>query len=223
MPSKSLQTFIDTCLLDTMMNIYTVSSFTIVNNGLMLDGSGSADRLNGRFKSDIVWGNGGNDFMRGGGARDLLTGGAGDDLVYGDKGDDRIEGWGDEDQIYGGDGKDELYGGAGDDTLFGGSGNDYLCAGSGKDQLNGGTGADVFVFRPDLGDTASESVYEDFTLGEDQLKIEGYLLPDGFAKSMIQVDLDGVLYIATVAEHRLTFETLGVEDINGLFNSITVI
>ncbi len=223
MTSKSLQEFIDKYLVDASQKIYTISGFTIKNDGVMIDGSGGADTQNGNTKSDILWGNGGNDVMRGAGARDLLTGGAGHDSMYGDTGDDRLEGWGDNDKIYGGDGKDELYGGNGNDTLYGGAGDDYLCAGSGKDHLYGGAGRDMFVFRPELGSIASESKYMDFVPGEDRLRIEDYLLPQGFNKTMIKVEADGDLFITTAGGHRMVFESLDSGDINALYNSISLI
>jgi Ca2+-binding RTX toxin-like protein len=227
MKSKALQKFINESLLEidatSKVATYMIGSFKISNNGLMLDGTNKADNFVGGALNDILWGNQGSDNMRGGGGRDLLIGGHGHDILHGDDGDDRLEGRNDNDKLFGGKGNDALFGGTGNDMLFGGNGNDYLCAGSGNDVLIGGAGRDTFVFRPELGVAASTSTYTDFTIGQDKLKIEDYLLPKDFSKSAIGVEADGDLFIATAGGHRLVFESLDSNDINGLYNAITLI
>lgn len=223
MTSNSLQHFLDTHVVDAKKKIYKIDNFTIVNNGALHDGSNGANTFIGTARNDIAWGNGGNDVLRGEDGVDLLTGGPGNDRLFGGNGDDRLQGWADHDYLEGGSGRDALYGGAGNDTLFGGAGNDYLCAGEGRDRLTGGAGADVFVFRP--GETAprSQSVYLDFQPGVDQLRIEDYLMPNGFTKSMLKVEADGDLYIATTGGHRMVFENLDRGDIDALYRSIDLI
>jgi Ca2+-binding RTX toxin-like protein len=223
MTSTSLQNFLDGCCVDEDDKIYTIDNFTIVNDGVLFDGSTKADTFMGSDLSDIIWGNGGADVLRGGNERDLLTGAAGNDDLYGGNGNDRLQGWDHDDLVAGGAGRDALYGGNGNDELFGDGGNDYLCAGSGSDELTGGVGADLFVFRPALNATRSTSVYLDFTPGQDKLRIEDYLLPNGLAKSMIKVEADGDLCITTQGGHRLSFENLDRGDIDALYNAITLI
>ena len=215
--------FVNSFLVDKKKKIYTIDNFTIKNDGEVLDGETWTELLFGTDRNDIIWGNGGADTLYGNGGRDLITGGAGDDLIFGGKGDDRLQGWDQDDLLYGGAGKDALYGGAGNDRLYGGKGDDYLCAGSGFDRLHGGAGKDVFVFRPELDAPKSESVYLDFQVGKDELRIENSLLPSGLTKAMIKVDGDGNLCIKTEGGHRMTFMTLDASDIEALHDSIFLI
>ncbi len=221
--SLSFQKFIDGWLFSASTSTYKIGTFTIINNGVLLEGTRSFDTLVGTTKSDIIWGNDGDDVVRAGGGRDFLAGGKGNDRLYGDDGDDRLEGWADNDQLFGGNGIDALFGGEGSDKLFGGAGNDYLCGGSSKDELYGGAGSDIFVFRPQLSSPKSESVYMDFDTSQDRVRIEDYLLPNGFSKSMIKVDADGDLIIDTYGGHRLSFENLDRSDINALYYRIDLI
>jgi Ca2+-binding RTX toxin-like protein len=149
--------------------------------------------------------------LYGGKGKDLLTGGSEDDELFGRAGDDRLEGWHD---------ADLLTGGAGNDALHGGNGDDYLCAGSNSDELFGGAGADLFVFRPEVNGPKSQSVYMDFQIGIDELRIDGSLMPDGSKKSLTKVEGDGDLFIVTEGGHRLVFETLDRNDNDALYNSI---
>ena len=76
--------------------------------------------------------------------------------------------------LTGNSGANKLYGLAGNDTLSGAGGNDWLEGGAGKDTLIGGPGNDSFVFR--RGDfsgatTATADVIQDFTHGEDHLRL----------------------------------------------------
>lgn len=223
MTSQSLQNFFDKYTVNEAQKIYTIGHFTIVNDGMLLDGTSAAEIATGTGRSDILWGNGGADLLRGGDARDLLTGGAGNDQLYGGNGNDRLEGWGHDDRLFGEAGEDALYGGDGNDALYGGTDDDYLCAGSGSDMLTGGSGADLFVFRPALDAAASTSRYLDFDPARDKLRIEDYLLPTGLKRDMIKVEADGDLFIRTEGGHRLVFESLGRADIDALFDAITLI
>lgn len=223
MASQSLQNFIDRYLVDAATETYQIDHFVIINNGAMVDGNNKSEQLSGTGANDIIWGNGGDDFMVAGAGKDLLTGGAADDEMYGGSGADRLEGWNDDDFLFGGSGDDALYGGSGSDELYGGSGKDYLCAGSNSDVLYGGSGADLFVFRPDVDGVKSQSVYMDFELGLDELRIDSSLTPDGFRESMIKVNGDGNLFIVVEGGHRLVFETLDRNDIDALYDSIQLI
>ncbi len=223
MASKSLQNFIDRYLVDGATNTYQIDHFVIVNNGVMTDGDYTDEEMSGSGLNDILWGNGGDDLMYGGRGKDLLTGGADDDEMFGGAGDDRLEGWHDADLLVGAAGNDALYGGPGNDELYGGNGDDYLCAGSNSDELYGGAGADLFVFRPEVNGPKSQSVYMDFQIGIDELRIDGSLMPDGFKKSMIRVEGDGDLFIVTEGGHRMVFETLDRSDIDALYDSIQLI
>lgn len=223
MASQSLQNFIDRYLVNENSDTYQIDHFVIVNNGEMLDGTNKTEQMTGSRLNDIIWGNGGNDLMYGGNGKDLLTGGADDDDMFGGTGDDRLEGWHDADYLVGGAGNDALYGGPGNDDLFGGNGKDYLCAGSNSDELYGGAGADLFVFRPEVDGPKSQSVYKDFEIGIDQLRIDASLMPDGFKMSMIKVAGDGDLFIVTEGGHRMIFETLDRNDIETLYESIQLI
>ena len=108
---------------------------------------------------------------------DILTSAAGNDTLKGNTGND---------QLRGDDGNDSLLGGLGDDILTGGNGNDVLdgfwysgTAGNGeKDRLRGDAGTDTFVIGDYYGKGylgASWVVIEDFTKGQDKIKVQGSL------------------------------------------------
>ncbi|RTZ41695.1 type I secretion C-terminal target domain-containing protein [Candidimonas sp. SYP-B2681] len=96
-----------------------VTTVSIGNKAVMINGGAGKDKLNGSSGDDILNGRGGDD---------VLDGGSGDDLLFGGSGDD------------------VLLGGSGNDVLDGGSGNDLLDGGTGADILIGGSGDDIFVF-----------------------------------------------------------------------------
>lgn len=221
--SNSLEKWIDEHLVDPETNTYKVDNFVFVNNGVIRDGTNAANNLQGGSLGDLLWGNGGNDQLWGYAGDDYLNGGAGNDLLKGGTGNDRLEGWGNNDRIDGEAGNDALFGGTGSDQLYGGVGDDYLCGGSNQDQLWGGGGADVFVFRPDIGAARSTSTYMDYNVNQDTLRIEDYLVPNGFDKSMIKVEADGDLYISVANGHKMVFETLNRSHIDALFESIEII
>lgn len=221
--STSLQNFIDDFQVEGTENTYHIDNFTIVRDGLMLDGEINSDMLLGGSLNDVLWGNGGHDTMYGNGGKDFLTGAAGSDSLYGGGGNDRLQGWDEEDILFGARGEDALYGGLGSDELYGGGGNDYLCAGANSDELTGGGGRDIFAFRPAVDGPKSQSTYLDFVPGVDRLKIDSDLVPNGFDQSMIKVEADGDLCITTAGGHRMVFETLGRSDIEALYDSIGLI
>ena len=117
-----------------------------------------------RFK-----GFGSDDKLYGGDYEDWLDGGEGNDKLYGGKGNDLL--WGDEgnDELIGNTGNDRLYGGLGNDSLYGGEGDDLIEGLTGFDKVQGGAGNDTFWLNQDDGYTH----IEDFTKGEDVIKIRG--------------------------------------------------
>ncbi len=108
-----------------------------------IEGSASADVLNGSDIDDTIRGYGGNDKLYGKGGNDTIEAGDGDDIVYGDDGNDALYGGVGNDSLYGGSGDDSIWGGDDADMLDGGIGNDTLYGGNGKDQLVGGDGNDT--------------------------------------------------------------------------------
>jgi Ca2+-binding RTX toxin-like protein len=135
-----------------------------------LDGTNTANDLNGGAGADSVYAYAGDDTLTGGAGNDLLDAGADIDTVSyaGAAGAITVFLWGS--QASGADGADTLYnfekvigsafndrldgtnsndglmGGAGNDSLNGYGGVDTLEGGAGNDVLNGGTGADSYVF-----------------------------------------------------------------------------
>ena len=101
-----------------------------------LNGSTSADWIDGFAGDDVLIGNGGDDFIFGRAGEDTLNGGAGDDIMTGGAGNDTLNG---------GAGGDIMTGGADDDILNGDAGNDVIMGGTGNDTLNGGAGNDLIV------------------------------------------------------------------------------
>lgn len=99
--------------------------------GLLLEGTNSADNISGTNGPDILSGENGADRLDGQSGVDYILGGGGDDTLFGQDGND---------SLFGSAGNDELRGGAGDDTLLGASGNDSLYGGAGNDEL---VGADI--------------------------------------------------------------------------------
>ena len=118
-------------------------------------GDGSANRLVGTGRGEILNGFAGNDAILAGGGPDTINGGTGDDSllaglgndsVFGGAGNDTLIGGDGNDWLSGGNGTDLVNGGVGNDTLLGDSGNDILRGLAGDDQLFGGVGADRFEF-----------------------------------------------------------------------------
>ncbi|WP_354634563.1 peptidoglycan DD-metalloendopeptidase family protein [Planktothricoides raciborskii] len=136
----------------------------------------------------------GNDNITGTSGNDNIDGLAGNDTISGAAGNDTLKGNTGNDLLYGNDGNDSMLGGLGNDTLIGGAGNDVLdgfwysgTGGNGeKDRLRGDAGADTFVIGDYYGKGylgSSWAVIEDFTKGQDRIKVQGslsqYLLRSG--------------------------------------------
>ena len=135
-----------------------------------IEGTRSADRIDGSASDDVVFsgrggdtvdGRGGDDWLFGQDGDDRLSGGVGDDTIFGGDGEDCLQGGAGDDWLFGGNGRDTLdgdggddllWGGDGRDTLKGGAGADLLFGGEGKDSLEGGSGDDLFVLGMKGGD-----------------------------------------------------------------------
>lgn len=158
-------------LLGTTAANLTISSFVYpaATYDQTINGTGSAETLNGGSTKDLIYGLNGNDTINGLGGDDRLEGGAGGDTLNGGDGDDIVLGGASGDTINGDDGNDVLQGEAGDETINGGAGTDVIDGGSGIDTMTGGTGVDYFVFA--AGDTGSsgQDVITDFSVGTDIL------------------------------------------------------
>ncbi|MFJ1469177.1 DUF4347 domain-containing protein [Massilia orientalis] len=74
--------------------------------------------------------------------------------------------------LIGSDYNDTLSGNAGVNVIHGGEGSDVLNGMGGNDVLFGGAGSDVFVFTTALSATANVVRIEDFSKGEDKLRLE---------------------------------------------------
>ena len=117
----------------------------------LVQGSDTADELDGGRGDDSLLGASGNDTLKGGAGIDHLKGSNGNDTLSGDRNDDTLSGGRGNDLLKGGTGNDLLnaginndraFGGLHNDTINGGKGNDLLNGGGGSDRLNGGKGDD---------------------------------------------------------------------------------
>lgn len=120
--------------------------------------------------ADLLAGDGGKgtvDFVIGDDGRDYVRTGDNTDFVSGEGGNDAIRLGAGNDVGLGGAGNDRLYGGRDNDRLDGGDGQDYLVGGRGDDALVGGADGDVFMFY----DNAGSDVIEDFSIGEDIIRL----------------------------------------------------
>lgn len=198
-------------------------------NDVIFDGSGD-DVVIGDSGSDTIYAGGGNDSFDGGSGHDTIdfsgfassrgTFGMQVDLSAGiavinhvNAGDTTLTGFerviasSGDDHLFGSDAAETLEGNAGDDHLVGGGGNDTLIGGADLDTLEGGAGDDVFVFlATDLG----ADVVTDFTIGEDQISLEGRGLT--FTDLSIGSE-DGT---ATVTAQDLTIYLTNMTDAGGL-------
>lgn len=100
---------------------------------------------------------------------DTINGGDGDEYIRAFQGHDWLYGQRGDDLILAGAGDDHVWGGQGSDTLLGGDGDDRLSGDLGDDVLFGGQGRDRFVVQSEGG----SDVILDFTVGVDQLELEG--------------------------------------------------
>lgn len=171
---------------------YTLSLYSEM---LILEGSAGL-KGTGNRSDNLLVGNTAGNWLRGGRGNDTLEGGAGNDTLAGGAGDDVLEG---------GDGNDRLLAGSGADVLSGGAGKDNLILSGGAALAIGGAGRDVFVFRSSVG----LSTVQDFTPGEDRLKLSSFGL-DGFADLVARsVDVDGAgIYMAMDDGSELFLEGL---------------
>jgi Ca2+-binding RTX toxin-like protein len=113
----------------------------------------------------------GDDRYVGGNAADYISALDGNDHVEGGRGNDHLNGGPGDDDLYGGIGNDELYGGKGDDYLNGGDGNDLLVGGFNDDVYVGGKGRDIFTSVSISSNIPGFDRIEDFTNGEDKIRI----------------------------------------------------
>ncbi|KAA0182516.1 type I secretion C-terminal target domain-containing protein, partial [Cupriavidus gilardii] len=93
----------------------------------IVEGTSSADTVDGTGNSDRLYGYAGDDTLNGGDGNDLLRGGAGNDTLNG------------------GNGNDLLIGGAGNDTMSGGAGGDVFLYEVTANDGTGGNGSDVIT------------------------------------------------------------------------------
>ncbi|MCT9073372.1 Ig-like domain-containing protein [Cupriavidus gilardii] len=93
----------------------------------IIEGTASADTVDGTSGSDRLYGYAGDDTLNGGDGNDLLRGGAGNDTLNG------------------GNGNDLLIGGAGNDTMTGGAGGDVFLYEVTANDGTGGNGSDVIT------------------------------------------------------------------------------
>lgn len=146
---------------------FDVSEITNTYLGADLIGAGSDtlvnDTLNGSNSADWMDGFAGDDILNALGGDDFIFGREGDDTLNGGDGDDILAGGDDNDVINGGNGSDVMTGGADDDVLNGDGGNDVIMGGTGNDTLNGGAGNDMLV--GDLGDDVIIA-----SAGQDQIR-----------------------------------------------------
>ncbi len=158
-------------ILDTVTGAeLDVPGFPEIDN--VIEGSASAEEINGTSGNDAIdggngadtiVGSGGADVVLAGGGADVVTGNSGTDFIDGENGADTIEGNGGNDVIFGGTGDDELdgqdgddllFGEAGDDNVHGGEGNDIIVGDEGEDTLRGGAGDDYIIGHQPTGDLA---------------------------------------------------------------------
>ncbi len=146
---------------------FDVSEITNTYLGADLTGAGADtpvnDTLNGSNSADWMDGFAGDDILNALGGDDFIFGREGDDTLNGGNGDDILAGGDDNDVINGGNGSDVMTGGADDDVLNGDGGNDVIMGGTGNDTLNGGAGNDMLV--GDLGDDVIIA-----SAGQDQIR-----------------------------------------------------
>ena len=108
-----------------------------------INGSRSADRLDGGPRAETINGGAGADTIHGHGGDDCLNGGRGRDRVFGEAGEDAIRGGAGDDRLAGERGDDTIRGNAGSDRIDGAKGADTLRGGAGRDRVEAGPGADT--------------------------------------------------------------------------------
>lgn len=143
--------FADNTVIDFRNDIVTVEGTTSAEtlNGTAVDDyivtSHGGDTVNAGAGDDFVRGGDDADIIHGDDDNDYLAGYLGDDTIYGGNGADILIGEDGADALYGDAGDDELYGLNGDDVIYGGDGDDCLEGNGHSDVLYGGDGDDVIV------------------------------------------------------------------------------
>jgi len=148
-------------------------NFTANDDGDVLMGGGSADKLNGGSGNDHIYGNmvsttqgavdgadmidtgGGSNYVNGNAGNDVITASMGTNRLYGGQGNDTIHVTGHgtnhlngnlgDDLIIVDGGNNELHGGQGNDTLRPTAGNNLSMGELGNDVIWGGSGFDVMI------------------------------------------------------------------------------
>ncbi|MEM6727546.1 MAG: Hint domain-containing protein [Pseudomonadota bacterium] len=200
----------------------TLTSATATETPTVVDGSGSAESLEGTAIGDLINAFGGSDQIDAFEGDDIINAGGGGDTVLGGGGDDDINAGGGADFVNAGDGDDEvdgrngdddLYGGAGNDDLDGGFGADLLVGGSGDDILSGGDQDDVLYGDQDPNASINESlVWSD--IGGNFTDVRGgFTETTGGVDVTVSVTDDGALTSARIDtdddQYRETGETFG--------------
>jgi len=202
------------------------------------------DTLEGGIGDDVLFGGPGADVLRGGENRDRaqysesltglvldlqypgrntgeavgdqydsiedLAGGRYDDEIWGNTGDNRL---------FGREGHDTLNGRLGDDYLNGGAMRDTLIGGPGDDTLRGGQNFHTFVYD------GGRDVIEDYVADFDSLRIDNLAYGNAYLSVNEVLDFARVVGGNTVFSFtpQNTLTLIGVTDIGGLSNDITLI
>lgn len=185
---------------DGLLLVGAAATATILNDdGWPINGTNSANTLQGSAINDIIFGLGGNDILYGNGGNDLLDGGTGSDTLYGGAGNDIMVVDSSKDRViedagagtdtvrtsmsshtmaanienleYTGSSSFSAIGNALANTIWGGAGNDTLNGGAGSDTLWGGAGSDNFVLASATGATNID-IIADFNVAADTIRIE---------------------------------------------------
>jgi hypothetical protein len=127
----------------------------------VVQGTSSADTLNGSDGADYIYAQGGDDTVNAGNGNNVIYGGLGmdniysgngNDTIYARAGDDTVYSGGGNDIVYGNEGADSLhleagndiaYGGDGDDFIYGYEGNNLIKGEEGNDTIFGGSGSNM--------------------------------------------------------------------------------
>jgi Ca2+-binding RTX toxin-like protein len=124
------------------------------------------------------------------------------------RGNDKVVGSVGGDVVTGGRGNDKLDGGDGFDSVSGGDGRDVVNGGRGGDLLNGGAGRDKFVLNTKVTGSFGWDVIEDFTGGQDQVRLD-----DAIFKALREPgELDPDRFVvgpdATTTAHRVVYDSV---------------
>ena len=141
------------------------------------EGGTDAQVVDGEMQTDgtlhVVTGGAGDDLIATGDEAAIVDGGAGNDTIYGGEGSAILSGGDGDDTLYAGNDTSSDYvlsGDAGADTLIGGDGVDTILMDA-EDTASGGAGADSFWLYFDAGANVGFAAINDFTVGEDMLRV----------------------------------------------------